>query len=140
MTDLKFSILEALYTAERRRMSRGDMINLYLDNLTEWQKAVKDLIKDKYVGYENSKSVIVLKHLGVSAYESEKQRREDNAKQAAEKAAEQRAQAAQIEKDKKQQLRHDIVVSVISTLVGSLVTLLIEHFQEIINSISSLFS
>ena len=55
MTDLKFSILEALYTAERRRMSRGDMINLYLDNLTEWQKAVKDLIKDKYVGYENSK-------------------------------------------------------------------------------------
>ena len=140
MTDLKFSILENLYTAQRRRMSRGDMINLYLENLTEWQKAVKDLIKDKYIGYENGKSVIVLKHLGVSAYESEKQRRDDNAKQAAEKTAEQRAQAAQIEKDKKQQFRHDIVVSVISTLVGSLVTLLVEHFQEIINAIISLFS
>lgn len=140
MTDLKFSILEALYTAERRRMSRGDMINLYLDNLTEWQKAVKDLIKDKYVGYENSKSVIVLKHLGVLAYESEKQRREDNAKQAAEKAAEQRAQAAQLKEQQKAQFRHDAVISIVSTLVGSSVTLFVEHFQEIINAIISLFS
>ena len=140
MTDLKFSILEALYTAEWRQMSRGDIVNLYLDNLTEWQKAVGDLMKIKYIGYENGKSVIILNHLGVLAYESEKQRREDNAKQAAEKAAEQRARAAQIEKDKKQQFRHDIVVSVISTLVGSLVTLFIEHFQEIINAIISLFS
>lgn len=140
MNDLKFSILENLYTAERRQMSRGDMVNLYLDNLTEWKKAVGDLIKDKYIDYENGKSVILLKHLGVLAYESEKQRRDDNAKQAAEKAAEQRAQAAQIEKDKKQQFRRDIAISVISTVFGSLVTLLIEHFQEIIDAISSLFS
>ena len=140
MNDLKFSILEILYTAARRRVSRGDMVNLYLDNLTEWQKAVEDLIKDKYIGYENGKSVIVLKHPGVRAYESEKRQRDDNAKQAAEKAAEQRAQATQIEKDKKQQFRRDIVVSIVSTIFGSLVTLLIEHLQEIIDAICSLFT
>ena len=142
MTDIKFEILTLIYESDKRQATREDLVNHYLNlgKLTLSQLAIQDLVSDNLLKYTNGKTTLALTPEGVRSFESEKQRRDYNAKQAADKAAEQCAQAAQIEKDKKQQFRHDIIVSIISTVFGSLITLLVEHSQEIVNAIIMLFS
>lgn len=143
MTDLKFAILGFLYHSPNHENEIVALYNQRLGRVEDVRMALNDMMKsneEPFIIRPVGKNTYKLTSHGNIAYESEKRRRDDDAKQAAEKAAEQRAQAAQIEKDKKQQFYRDIIIAILSTVVGSLVTLLIEHFQEITNAISSLFS
>ena len=139
MTDIKFNILSLLYNSECQQILKADIYKSNIATPMQIKHNLSQLINElKYIKQPFNSNYVFLTDKGAVAYESEQQKRNDNAKQTAEKAAEKFAQEAQIKQDQKHQLRHDLFISAFSTLFGALVTLLIEHFQEIINIIRSL--
>ena len=140
MTDLKYSILEMVYQSQYRTVAVADLLNAQLDMPANVQRAYRDLVKiDKYLVQPVGTHSLKLTDKGIADFELEQERRQQYAKQCADKAAEERTKVAQAEKDKKQQLRHNLIVSIVSTVLGALITLVIEHFQELVNFILSLF-
>ncbi len=140
MLDLQFKILEKLYAAEHHTMNRIALINDFEGQINEADDIVDILLKYKYLRIFNGTSSVKLTSKGIDEYLSEQQRRDDNAKQAAAKDAEQLAQVVQSEKNKKQERRLNFIISIVSAIVGSLTTLCVEHFQELVNAIFSFFS
>ena len=139
MTDLKYQLLDALYRAPEHTMKMSDLLNPYLgNNLETAQAAYFELLEDELI--TEGSGIVKLPKATRRLYESERERREERAKQAAEKADEERAKTVQAEKDKKQQFRHDFIVATVSTCIGSALTLIVEHFVELVNAISFLFS
>ena len=76
MTDLKFSILEALYMTERRKKPLVDLINLYTEQhlINEAAQMLKDLKQDGLVTIDSS-DIVELTKLGRTIYESVKEER-----------------------------------------------------------------
>lgn len=140
MLDLEFKILEKLYAAEHHTMNRIALINDFKGQINEAEDIVDILLKYKYLRIFNGTSSIKLTVKGIDEYLSEQQRRNENAKQAAAKDAEKLSQIVQSEKNKKQERRLNFIISIVSTAFGSLITLFFEHFQEIVNAVSSFFS
>lgn len=140
MLDLEFKILEKLYAAEHHTVNRIALINDFKGQINEAEDIVDILLKYKYLRIFNGPSSVKLTGKGIEEYLSEQQRRDDNAKQAAAKDAEQLAQVVQSEKNKKQERCLNFIISIVSAIVGSLTTLCVEHFQELVNAIFSFFS
>lgn len=78
MTDLKFSILEKLYHAERRQMLRNDLINTYKEDhlINEAQHALMELDEDKLINAPLKSDVAKLTKLGRVTLESVKEERQ----------------------------------------------------------------
>ncbi len=140
MLDLEFKILKKLYTAEHHTMNRIALINDFEGQINEADDIVDILLKYKYLRIFNGPSSVKLTVKGIDEYLSEQQRRNDNAKQTAQKDAEERAQVLQSEKDKKQERRLNFIIPILAAVCGSLTTLFVEHFQELVNAIFSFFS
>ena len=139
--DLEFDILEKLYKAPHYTLKRVELANSFDRDVVAADNMIDSLKNKGLIVQKLGSEVVSLKRPeGVEQYLLERQRRDDNAKQAAAKDAEQRAQAVQVEKNKKQEFRHDFIVGIVSSLVGSALTLFIEHFQEIVDTILSFFS
>ena len=139
--DLEFEILEKLYNAPYRTLKRIDLANSFGENAPVADTMIESLIKKGLIVQKlNSELVSLKRPEGVEQYLLERQRRDDNAKQAAAKDAEQRAQVVQSEKNKKQEFRQNLIIALVSAAFGSLVTLLVEHFQELFDAASAFFS
>lgn len=138
MTDLKYTILEKLYNAPQRSINLYALLNQFTNQINAADTALDDLIDKKFISCKFD-TLRLIKD-GVEAYESEYENREKEAKQAAEKVADKLAEAEQVEINKKQQLRRELFIAIVTALVSSALTLLVEHFPKLIDMIVSLFN
>ena len=136
--DLKFSILEELYAAPSHTADRYQLTNEFPDLINPAHDAITELIGKGYVETIIGSNDIRLTLSGIDAYESEHQRRKEYTDDRAEQAAQEQMLSAQRAKDKKENRRNELIISIVSSLASSVITLLIEHFPEIINEIKSL--
>lgn len=139
MSDYEFQMLGYIYESPNYTIIWYKLLNKF-ENEQCAADAVLSCLKDKeWVKQSIGSHFVSLTPQGINEYLSEKQRRDDNAKQAAKKDAEKADEIVQAKKDKKQQFRHDLFISLISTAFGSLITLFVEHFQEIVDAVFSSF-
>lgn len=135
MTDFEFKILEILYTDPDNIMERHILANSFGKLCTEADEIIGEMIEDRYLNQSHgSRNVKIIKK-GKQAYRSEKEKREKEAKENAAKDAEKQANALETDKNLKKQFRHDFIIAVVSSVSGSLLTLLIEHFPKIIKAV-----
>lgn len=139
--DLEFEILEKLYNAPYHTLRRVELANSFDKDAAVADNIIESLKKKGLIVQKLGSELVSLKRPeGIEQFLLERQRRDNNAKQAAQKDAEQRAKVLQSKKDKKQEFRQNLIISLVSAAFGSFITLCIEHFQEIINAVSSFFS
>lgn len=139
--DLEFYILEKLYDAPRHTLRRVDLANSFDKDATIADNMIESLKKKGLIVQKLGSELVSLKRPeGIEQFLLERQRRDNNAKQSAQKDAEKLAQIVQSEKNKKQERRLNFIISIVSAIVGSLTTLCVEHFQELIDAIFSFFS
>ena len=139
--DLEFEILEKLYNAPYHTLRRVELANSFDKDTAVADNIIESLKKKGLIVQKLGSELVSLKRPeGIEQFLLERQRRDNNAKQAAQKDAEQRAKVLQSKKDKKQEFRQNLIISLVSAAFGSFITLCIEHFQEIINAVSSFFS
>ena len=139
--DLEFNILEKLYYAPHHTLAKVDLANSFGHDAPLAYNMIDSLKRKGLIVQKHGSELVTLKRPeGVEQYLLEHQRRENDAKQAAQKDAEKLAQTVQSEKNKKQERRLDFIISIVSAIVGSLTTLCVEHFQELVDAISSFFS
>ena len=79
MTDLKFKILEHIYSASPTHEDKHvNILHLNPKDPAEIQSPLKELIAQGLVGSYNSGSIIRLTQLGISTFENAKEMREQN--------------------------------------------------------------
>ena len=77
MTDLKFTILEALYASPTRRVSKAELLDRNFASPTDTMNTIKDLIEAKLLKVEIGSDKVNLTSAGANAFESaQEQRRE----------------------------------------------------------------
>lgn len=134
MTDLKFSILEILYSKRPyRSIDKTELLNLRLSNVVETMYALDELEAMKYVKTSSLANNVELTPQGANAYESEKETRDDRAHEDAQKTSEQSANAAQIHEQQKKQFRHDFFIVIFTLLCSLLVEYLPKLFQILVS-------
>lgn len=136
--DLKFTILEKLHSAPSHTADRYQLTNEFPDQINPAHDAITELIDKGYVETILGSNDIRLTVSGIDAYESEHHRRKENADNQAKQAAQEQMLSAQRAKDKKENRRDEFIISIVASLTGSALTLLVEHFPEIIDEIFSL--
>ena len=144
------TLLDAPKTAEMLRFiqNHGGKVSIEEFNAAfpTSRRWVRELIREKCVAavdlramQQNGASWIqptayALLPMGEAVLAAERQQREHDAREHAEKEQE-RAQAAI---DKRESRRHDYLVTAFGVVIGALLTLLIEHFCELIALIKEL--
>ena len=111
--DLKFALLEKLYSAPSHTADRYQLTNEFPDLINPTHDAITELIGKGYVETIIGSNDIRLTLSGIDAYESEYQRR-------------------------KERRRNTFIIPFISSTVNSALTFLIEHFTKLISKIKAL--
>lgn len=93
------------------------------------------LEENKYCYVKNSSTVYQISEKGREYLHSLEQINKENA----EKERKYNEQIAKADKDRKEQLRHNWRVYITSAIVGSITTLIVEHFIDILLFLSSFF-
>lgn len=139
MTDLEFKILEILYTDPENIMERYILANSFGKLCTKADEIIGEMIEDCYLNQSHgSRNVKIIKK-GKQAYRSEKEKRDKEAKENAAKDAEKRAEISNAEIQEKQHFRHNFIIAIVSSVVGALITLLVEHSPKIVKAITAFF-
>lgn len=124
MTDLKFFLLDKLYSASPLcPLHKTDLLNSGFATPREIEDAIDDLFELHYIKTPIGSSAIVIDKGGRNAYESEKEKRYENA-------------------CNKRQNRFNNKIAIASVLMSPimfLVGLIVEHRSQLIDLVLSLF-
>lgn len=133
MTDFEFEILDTIHTSPGQYIDVTDLRNRFVGRISDADALVKYLLVQKWIEFIPSSNSVKLSCEGVRAFISEKESRENHTQEAATKDADKRADAVKAAINKKQHFRHDFIVAIVSSVSGSLATLLAEHLPELID-------
>lgn len=135
MTDFEFEILDTIHTSPGQYIDVTDLRNRFVGRISDADALVKYLIVQKHIEFIPSSNSVRLTPEGVKVLVSEKETRKKYAYETAAKDAEKRAEISNTEIQEKQHFRHDLIIAIVSSVSGSLITLLVEHFPKLIDAV-----